>query len=225
MEKVRDLFFMNQALQLAKEAEKQGEVPVGAVLVQESPGGPKIVAREKPWISIADISKTPAVRVQGIPSRTSRGFADATNNKGFSQPTKINSEPIAEAVPPGVDLKQQIIAQAFNQKESLKKATAHAEILAIEKASRKLGRWRLNDCVLYVTLEPCPMCAGALIACRLKKLVYACQDPKAGAVHSLYQISQDPRLNHRVQVHSGVLQKESSQLLKAFFQKRRKKAY
>ena len=116
-----------------------------------------------------------------------------------------------------------IIAQAFNQKEMLKKATAHAEILTIEKACLKLNNWRLNDCALYVTLEPCPMCAGALVACRLKKLVYACKDPKAGAAHSLYRITQDPRLNHRVEVCHGILQEESSRLLKDFFRERRKK--
>lgn len=127
-------------------------------------------------------------------------------------------------VPVGAVLiyKNKIIASAFNQKESLKKATAHAEILAIEKASSKLGCWRLNDCTLYVTLEPCLMCAGALVAARLKRLVYACKDPKAGAVHSLYQITQDPRLNHYMDIHSGILQEESTQLLKEFFRKKRK---
>ncbi len=115
-----------------------------------------------------------------------------------------------------------IIAKAFNQKEFFKKATAHAEILAIEKASLKLKSWRLNDCTLYVTLEPCPLCAGAISASRVKKLVYACRDPKAGAVHSLYQITQDPRLNHRVDVEEGVLEKESAKLLKKFFKEKRK---
>ena len=119
--------------------------------------------------------------------------------------------------------KNKAIAQAFNQKETLQKAFAHAEILAIEKASLKLKSWRLKDCTIYVTLEPCPMCAGALIAARLKRLVYACKDPKAGAVHSLYQITQDPRLNHQMEVHTGVLEEESSALLKEFFRKRRKK--
>lgn len=115
-----------------------------------------------------------------------------------------------------------IIAEAFNQKEFFKKATAHAEIFAIEQASLKLNDWRLNDCTLYVTLEPCPMCAGAILASRLKRLVYACKDPKAGAVHSLYQILEDLRLNHRVEVHQGTLAEESSKLLKNFFQNKRK---
>ena len=130
-----------------------------------------------------------------------------------------------EEVPVGAVIvcNDKIIASAFNQKESLKRATAHAEILALQEASRRRGDWRLNDCTLYVTLEPCPMCAGALVAARLKRLVYACRDPKAGAVHSLYQITQDRRLNHRVDVQSGILQEESANLLKDFFRKKRGK--
>ena len=118
---------------------------------------------------------------------------------------------------------QKVIASSFNQKESLTKATAHAEILAIEKASSKLGRWRLNDCTIYVTLEPCLMCAGALVAARLKRLVYACKDPKAGAAHSLYQVLQDPRLNHHIETHAGILENQSAELLKRFFRKKRQK--
>ena len=143
---------MKQALQLAKTAEKQGEVPVGAVLVQ----------------------------------------------------------------------KNKIISSAFNQKESLKKATAHAEILAIEQASQIFSEWRLIDCTLYVTLEPCLMCTGALVAARINRLVYACHDPKAGAVTSLYNILKDKRLNHKINVSYGILGEESSLLIKRFFQKKRK---
>ena len=150
-EQSTDLTFMKMALKLATQAEKRGEVPVGAVITQE----------------------------------------------------------------------QEVIASAFNQKEILKNATAHAEILAIEQASSKLGNWRLNNCTMYVTLEPCPMCAGALVAARLKRLVYGCKDPKSGAVHSLYQILQDPRLNHQIEVHSGLLAEPSAQLLKNFFYKKR----
>ena len=142
---------MKQALELAKQAEKQAEVPVGALVVQ-------------------------------------------------------NHKPITFA---------------FNQKEQKKQATGHAEILAIEEASKKLGRWRLDDCDLYVTLEPCIMCAGVIVAARIKRLIYACRDPKAGAIHSLYQITNDPRLNHQVAVTEGLLAEESSQLLKDFFQKKR----
>ena len=144
---------MKQALELAKQAEKQAEVPVGAIVVQN----------------------------------------------------------------------HQLIASAFNQKEQKKQATGHAEILAIEEASRKLRRWRLDDCNLYVTLEPCIMCAGAIVSARINRLIYSCRDPKAGAIHSLYQITNDTRLNHQVLVTEGLLAEESSQLLKNFFQKKRLK--
>ena len=147
-----DMIFMKQALQLAKKAEKQGEVPVGAVLVQ----------------------------------------------------------------------KNKVIASAFNQKERLKKATAHAEILAIEQASQKISQWGLINCSLYVTLEPCLMCTGALIAARIKRLVYACHDPKAGAVASLYKVLKGNLLNHKIEISHGILNKESSLLLKHFFQKKRR---
>ena len=119
-------------------------------------------------------------------------------------------------------MKTKVISSTFNQKESLTRATAHAEILAIEQASQKLSRWRLINSCLYVTLEPCLMCAGALLAARIKRLVYACHDPKAGAVYSLYRTLEDKRLNHQVNLTYGILNEESSLLLKNFFQKRRK---
>ena len=143
-----DLVFMKKALQLAEEAKKQGEVPVGAVLVQ----------------------------------------------------------------------KNQVIATGYNQS----RATAHAEMEVIEKACQNLKTRHLLNCTLYVTLEPCPMCAGAIVLSRIKRLVYASKDPKSGAVHSLYQIPQDPRLNHRVEVQSGILQEPCSAILKKFFQEKRK---
>ena len=115
----------------------------------------------------------------------------------------------------------QVVARACNQKESLKKATAHAEILALEQASEKLARWRLSDCTLYVTLEPCTLCASALVAARVQRLVYGAGDLKAGAVHSLYQITQDKRLNHQVEVSGGLMAEESSRLLKNFFRTKR----
>ena len=117
--------------------------------------------------------------------------------------------------------KNQVIAEAFNQKEGSKQPTAHAEILAIERAGRFLNGWRLNNSTLYVTLEPCLMCAGAIISARLKRLVYGCKDPKAGAVDSLYQVLRDTRLNHQTPVLAGLLAEESSTLLKSFFQKKR----
>ena len=115
-----------------------------------------------------------------------------------------------------------VIARAYNLRESLPCATAHAELLAIEKACRALERWRLTDCTLYVTTEPCPMCAGAIVNARMTRLVYGCDDPKAGAVRSLYAIADDPKLNHQVEVVRGVRAEECSKLLKDFFRKRRK---
>jgi tRNA(adenine34) deaminase len=114
-----------------------------------------------------------------------------------------------------------IIGRAHNRTEGLHDATAHAEILAIGSASDALGDWRLEDCTLYVTLEPCPMCAGAIVRARIPRLVYAAADPKAGAVDTLFDLVRDPRLNHQVEVISGVMVEEASELLRAFFQRLR----
>jgi tRNA(adenine34) deaminase len=114
-----------------------------------------------------------------------------------------------------------ILAQAHNLRETLSDPTAHAERLALAWAGRSLGTWRLEDCVLYVTLEPCVMCAGAIVLSRIKRLVYGAVDPKAGGCQSLYNVVSDPRLNHRCQVTPGVLAVECGEPLKAFFQERR----
>lgn len=114
-----------------------------------------------------------------------------------------------------------IIAKAYNQREQLKDPTAHAEIIALTQAAAYLKSWRLNGCTMYVTLEPCPMCAGALVLARIDRLVYGCDDPKAGACGTLYDIVRDDRLNHRLQVTAGVLADDCSKLLQNFFQKRR----
>ena len=113
------------------------------------------------------------------------------------------------------------IAATHNQREQSGNPIAHAEMLAIQEASQKLGNWRLTDTVLYVTLEPCPMCAGAIVLARIPKVVYAAYDPKAGAAGTLYNIVQDPRLNHQVELISGVCAEQSSILLKSFFKNRR----
>ena len=115
------------------------------------------------------------------------------------------------------------IARAYNLRESLPCATAHAELLAIEKACRVLGRWRLSGCTLYVTCEPCPMCAGAIVNSRLDRVVYGCADPKAGAVRSLFQLADSPLLNHRAAVTAGVRADECAALLKEFFRRKRNK--
>src|SRR5665213_2552498 len=98
-----------------------------------------------------------------------------------------------------------VLASAHNQREQLRDPTAHAEMVAITQAAEALGSWRLEGCALYVTLEPCPMCAGAILQARIPTVVYGATDPKAGAVHTLYQLLSDPRLNHRPQTVSGVL--------------------
>ncbi|WP_301859113.1 tRNA adenosine(34) deaminase TadA [uncultured Megasphaera sp.] len=113
------------------------------------------------------------------------------------------------------------IARAYNLRESLPCATAHAELLAIEKACHALQRWRLSGCTLYVTVEPCPMCAGAIVNSRLDRVVYGCDDPKAGAVRSLFQIVDNPALNHRVEVTSGVRADECAAVMRDFFRSRR----
>jgi len=117
--------------------------------------------------------------------------------------------------------KNQIIARAYNQREQLRDPTAHAEIIALTQAAAFVESWRLNGCTMYVTLEPCPMCAGALVLARVDRLVYGCDDPKAGACKSLYNIVQDERLNHRLEVTSGVLQEQCRQQLQEFFSRRR----
>lgn len=114
-----------------------------------------------------------------------------------------------------------IIAATQNECEKRATATAHAEMLAIEEASRKLGRWRLSDCTIYVTKEPCPMCAGAIFQARMKRLVYGPPDNKGGAAGTLYNIVQDDRLNWRLEVTAGILENENIALLREFFRKRR----
>lgn len=115
-----------------------------------------------------------------------------------------------------------IIARAHNVKEEKKDTTKHAEILAISKASKKLESWRLTDCEMYVTLEPCPMCAGALIQSRIKKVYIGTMDEKTGACGSVLNLSEDYMFNHKVEIENGVLQKECEELLKKFFKELRK---
>ena len=146
-----DELWMREALELARQASKRGEVPVGAVIVRE-------------------------------------GMA---------------------------------LSRSHNARESTKDATAHAEVLAIRSASRCAGDWRLTDTSLYVTLEPCPMCAGAIVLARIPRVVYAVSEPKFGAAGSVFDILQEARLNHRVDVDKGILGEESRALLRSFFHERR----
>jgi tRNA(adenine34) deaminase len=121
-----------------------------------------------------------------------------------------------------VSFQKGVIARAHNQREQLRDPTAHAEMIAITQAAQSLQSWRLEDCVLYVTLEPCPMCAGAVVQARLPLVVYGCTDPKAGACDTLFRLCSDPRLNHRAQVTGGVLADRCAAVLSAFFQAKRR---
>ena len=114
-----------------------------------------------------------------------------------------------------------VMAEAHNQREMTGDATAHAEMLAIRQACALLGGWRLSDATIYVTLEPCPMCAGALVQARIERLVYGAADPKAGSAGSLYDLVRDRRFNHRLEVTAGVLEAECAALLQDFFRQRR----
>jgi tRNA(adenine34) deaminase len=116
---------------------------------------------------------------------------------------------------------EQLVATGRNRREELGDPTAHAEIEALRAASRALGRWRLDDLTMYVTLEPCPMCAGALVNARLRRLVYAAPNHDAGAIDTLFVIGRDPRLNHRFAIRSGVHERRAAALLREFFASRR----
>lgn len=120
-----------------------------------------------------------------------------------------------------VDKSGKIIARSTNLREKHLTTLGHAELVAIHRACKKLNSWRLLGCTLYVTLEPCFMCAGALVQSRIERVVYGARDPKAGALHSLATLGQDPRLNHRFEITAGILETESSTLLKNFFKKKR----
>ncbi len=128
-----------------------------------------------------------------------------------------------EEVPVGavVVRENRIIARAFNQVEMLKDATAHAEMLAITQAEAAVGDWRLNDCDLYVTKEPCPMCAGALVHVRMRRVIFGCADPSGGAAGGGMNLLQRPGLNHHCEITSGVLADEGAALLQSFFRGRR----
>ncbi|MGP3779205.1 tRNA adenosine(34) deaminase TadA [Halanaerobium saccharolyticum] len=117
----------------------------------------------------------------------------------------------------------QVVGRGFNLREQTQDPTSHAEMIALREAAKNEASWRLEDCQLYVTLEPCPMCAGAILQSRIKRLVYGASDPKAGAVDSLYQLLNDERFNHQVDVEKGVMEAESAQLLKDFFRELRQR--
>ena len=132
----------------------------------------------------------------------------------------------AEEVPIGAVIvsQGQIIARACNQVETLRDATAHAEMLALTQAQEQIGDWRLTECDLFVTKEPCPMCAGALVHTRIRRVIFGCPSPKDGAGGSLLQILQHPQLNHHCDITSGVRADECAAMLQAFFRERRESA-
>jgi tRNA(Arg) A34 adenosine deaminase TadA len=117
----------------------------------------------------------------------------------------------------------EVVAGAHNMRETWQDPTAHAETIVLREAAARLGRWRLSDATLYVTLEPCLMCAGALVLARINRLVYGCRDPKAGALGSVYDVVRDGRLNHRYRITPEVLEAECRQVISGFFEKRREK--
>ena len=152
--------------------------------------------------------------------------ADAADLEMMRQAIALAREAMALGeVPVGavVTYRGRLIAQAFNLRETLDDPTAHAERVALTLAGRALGSWRLDECTLYVTLEPCPMCAGAIVQARLPLVVYGATDPKAGACDTLYRITSDPRLNHRAQVLGGVLAERCAAVLSDFFARKRKR--
>ena len=116
---------------------------------------------------------------------------------------------------------EEVIARAHNMRETWQDATAHAEVIVIQEACKKLKRWRLTGCTLYVTVEPCPMCSGAIVNGRVERVVYGCPDIKAGGAESIFNIITNPNLNHVAQVTSGVREEECAQVMKEFFKKRR----
>ncbi|UAK15965.1 tRNA adenosine(34) deaminase TadA [Sporolactobacillus terrae] len=116
-----------------------------------------------------------------------------------------------------------VLAACYNKRELLQEPTAHAELMAIEEASRRLGTWRLSGCTLYVTLEPCPMCAGAIVLSRIDRLVYGASDPKAGCAGTLMNLVQEERFNHRAEVETGVLSERCGAMLSVFFRKLRER--
>ncbi|TFB21068.1 nucleoside deaminase [Filobacillus milosensis] len=139
--------------------------------------------------------------------------------KEANKAEEINEVPIGAVIV----YKDEIIARGYNQRETTQRSDSHAEMLAIQEANAYIGSWRLEECILYVTLEPCPMCAGAIVQARIPHVVYGASDPKAGCAGTLMNLLDETRFNHQTSVTSGVLEEECASLLKQFFKKLRKK--
>jgi tRNA(adenine34) deaminase len=180
---------------------------------------------EGPWFALLSLPAIRFLQAAGCDS-----FAGMSQDSGNLQ-VRMMRLALEEAerclewgdVPIGAVLARddEILARAGNEREHRKDPTAHAEILVLREGARAEGTWRLDGCTLYVTLEPCAMCAGALVLARAERLVYGASDPKAGFAGSLGDLVRDPRLNHRVEVVTGVLAEESGDLLRRFFRQRR----
>ncbi|WP_437817976.1 nucleoside deaminase [Sorangium sp. So ce1078] len=167
------------------------------------------------------------VLLSAVPRQEGAGVVDAAGIDVLRMREALAEAEAAAAagdVPVGaliVDAEGVVLARGRNRRELDQDPTGHAEVDALRAAARQLGRWRLEGATVYATLEPCPMCAGALVNARIARLVYGCPDPKAGAVDTLFAIGRDTRLNHRFAVTSGVLADECAALLRAFFAKLR----
>jgi tRNA(adenine34) deaminase len=152
-------------------------------------------------------------------------FTAVANHEAFMQLALAEARRALEEneVPVGAVIVRagEVIAAAHNERERLQDPTAHAELIAIARAASALRSWRLEGCTLYATLEPCPMCAGAILQARMATVVYGAADPKAGAVRSLFQLLADPRLNHQCEVIAGILAEQCGELLTRFFQQQR----
>ena len=150
-------------------------------------------------------------------------FSEDSYKYMYSALQEADQALLEDEVPVGavIVFKNKIIGRGYNQIEKLKDATAHAEMLAVTAASNFLGNWRLNECDIYVTLEPCVMCAGALLTSRIRNIFFAAFDPKFGACGSIYNIAEEGKYNHKISVFTGIYELESKQLLKSFFQKKR----
>ncbi len=168
----------------------------------------------------------PVVRVLPGAPEISQSGDRAVNDYDFMGLALDQAQQAAAAgeVPIGaiLVLDGEVIAQAHNLRETDKDATAHAEMLVIRAACRKLGKWRLSGATMFVTIEPCPMCAGALVMSRVERLVYGSPDYRAGAVESIFNVVQNPALNHRLTVTAGVRQEECTAAMQAFFRERRR---
>ena len=218
-----DEYFMRLALEQAQRAFDLDEVPIGAIVVCDVSSS-KVDCKNVPEISAASSHENASAQENASLQEDAPVPQNVSAQKSTDEtPTASLLQNAQERLNTSGPQNAGIIAVAFNRREIDVDPASHAEFLAIERAAKKLKRWRLSDCSVYVTLEPCLMCAGLMHQARIKRCVYGAKDPKAGALGSLYKVHEDTRLNHRFQVQSGVLTNECSALLKTFFAQLRQK--